>query len=139
MAQYGHCHDTTIILVHHPQMYRLTCWSHASWRIIHPRGFCCDRLHRITTSLSQVHFDCIFKTLTVVSSREAKLLGGNRTIAQVHTAISAVQCVPMSGASTCPFIPLVVTPAVHFSKQYEGHRMMVMLMSKMMPLKLHSL
>lgn len=31
-----------------------------------------------------VHFDCIYKTLTVVSSRESKLLGGNRIIAEPY-------------------------------------------------------
>ena len=31
----------------------------------------------------KVHFDCIYRSITVVSSREAKLLAGNRSIAQV--------------------------------------------------------
>eukprot|EP00271_Cylindrocystis_brebissonii_P007483 TRINITY_DN21053_c0_g1_i1.p1 TRINITY_DN21053_c0_g1~~TRINITY_DN21053_c0_g1_i1.p1 ORF type:complete len:302 (-),score=33.16 TRINITY_DN21053_c0_g1_i1:1086-1991(-) len=31
-----------------------------------------------------VHFECIYRTLTVVSSRESKLLGGNRIIAQPY-------------------------------------------------------
>ncbi|XBH76124.1 hypothetical protein VPH35_102818 [Triticum aestivum] len=34
-------------------------------------------------STVQVHFDCIYRSITVVSSREAKLLAGNRSIAQV--------------------------------------------------------
>ncbi|VAI42127.1 unnamed protein product [Triticum turgidum subsp. durum] len=33
-------------------------------------------------STVQVHFDCIYRSITVVSSREAKLLAGNRSIAQ---------------------------------------------------------
>lgn len=31
----------------------------------------------------QVHFDCVYRSITAVSSRESKLLAGNRTIAQV--------------------------------------------------------
>ncbi|KAM3317235.1 hypothetical protein ACQJBY_035083 [Aegilops geniculata] len=34
-------------------------------------------------STVQVHFDCIYRSITVVSSRDAKLLAGNRSIAQV--------------------------------------------------------
>ena len=30
-----------------------------------------------------VHFDCIYKGIDVVSSRQARLLGGNRTISEV--------------------------------------------------------
>lgn len=33
--------------------------------------------------LSQVHFDCKFRGIDVVSSRSARLLGGNRSIAEV--------------------------------------------------------
>eukprot|EP00270_Netrium_digitus_P009108 TRINITY_DN2763_c0_g1_i1.p1 TRINITY_DN2763_c0_g1~~TRINITY_DN2763_c0_g1_i1.p1 ORF type:complete len:270 (+),score=41.55 TRINITY_DN2763_c0_g1_i1:46-810(+) len=33
---------------------------------------------------ASVHFDCIYKSLTVASSRESKLLGGNRIIAQPY-------------------------------------------------------
>ena len=42
----------------------------------------------ITFSLaytSQVHFDCMYRGITAVSSRESKLLAGNRSIAQVLT------------------------------------------------------
>ncbi|VAI42128.1 peptidyl-prolyl cis-trans isomerase FKBP18, chloroplastic-like [Triticum dicoccoides] len=35
-------------------------------------------------STVQVHFDCIYRSITVVSSREAKLLAGNRSIAQPY-------------------------------------------------------
>ena len=37
-----------------------------------------------------VHFDCIYKGIDVVSSRQARLLGGNRTISEVllHAAAS---------------------------------------------------
>lgn len=38
-------------------------------------------------SLVSVHFDCVYKSLTVVSSRESKLLGGNRVIAQAYDFI----------------------------------------------------
>lgn len=38
--------------------------------------------------LSQVHFDCIYSKITVVSSRESKLLAGNRSIAQVINILS---------------------------------------------------
>lgn len=31
-----------------------------------------------------VHFDCIYKGIDVVSSRQARLLGGNRTISEVR-------------------------------------------------------
>lgn len=31
----------------------------------------------------QVHFDCLYRGITAVSSRESKLLAGNRIIAQV--------------------------------------------------------
>ena len=34
-------------------------------------------------SSSQVHFDCMYRGITAVSSRESKLLAGNRIIAQV--------------------------------------------------------
>ncbi|GMP44436.1 hypothetical protein CsSME_00013366 [Camellia sinensis var. sinensis] len=33
-------------------------------------------------STVQVHFDCLYRGVTVVSSRESKLLAGNRSIAQ---------------------------------------------------------
>ncbi|XP_054799263.1 peptidyl-prolyl cis-trans isomerase FKBP18, chloroplastic [Prosopis cineraria] len=35
-------------------------------------------------SFSQVHFDCIYRGITAVSSRESKLLAGNRIIAQPY-------------------------------------------------------
>ncbi|XP_050207557.1 peptidyl-prolyl cis-trans isomerase FKBP18, chloroplastic [Mercurialis annua] len=35
-------------------------------------------------STVQVHFDCIYRGITAVSSRESKLLAGNRAIAQVY-------------------------------------------------------
>lgn len=35
-------------------------------------------------STVQVHFDCIYRGITAVSSREAKLLAGNRSIAQPY-------------------------------------------------------
>lgn len=31
----------------------------------------------------QVHFDCLYRGITAISSRESKLLAGNRSIAQV--------------------------------------------------------
>ena len=31
-----------------------------------------------------MHFDCIYRGIDVVSSRQARLLGGNRTISEVH-------------------------------------------------------
>ncbi|KAF7850944.1 hypothetical protein BT93_L4854 [Corymbia citriodora subsp. variegata] len=34
-------------------------------------------------STVQVHFDCIYRGITAISSRESKLLAGNRIIAQV--------------------------------------------------------
>lgn len=37
--------------------------------------------------LLQVHFDCIYKGIDVVSSRQARLLGGNRTISEVRLGI----------------------------------------------------
>jgi peptidylprolyl isomerase len=39
-------------------------------------------------STVQVHFDCIYRGITAVSSREAKLLAGNRSIAQVMRQIT---------------------------------------------------
>lgn len=47
--------------------------------------------------LAQVHFDCLYKGIDVASSRSARLLGGNRTIAEVHTFCS---CPPILGI-TC--------------------------------------
>lgn len=35
-------------------------------------------------SIVQVHFDCIYRGITAVSSRESKLLAGNRSIAQPY-------------------------------------------------------
>lgn len=35
---------------------------------------------------TQVHYDCIYRGLDVVSSRSARLLGGNRTVAEVRYA-----------------------------------------------------
>ncbi|EFJ32328.1 hypothetical protein SELMODRAFT_16278, partial [Selaginella moellendorffii] len=35
----------------------------------------------------QVHFDCLYRGIDAVSSREAKLLGGNRIIAQPYELI----------------------------------------------------
>ncbi|CAI9115193.1 OLC1v1016032C1 [Oldenlandia corymbosa var. corymbosa] len=35
-------------------------------------------------SIVQVHFDCVFRGITAVSSRESKLLAGNRIIAQPY-------------------------------------------------------
>lgn len=32
----------------------------------------------------QVHFDCLYRGITAISSRESKLLAGNRSIAQVR-------------------------------------------------------
>lgn len=36
------------------------------------------------SSLLQVHFDCLYRGITAVSSRESKLLAGNRIIAQPY-------------------------------------------------------
>ncbi|KAL1540636.1 Peptidyl-prolyl cis-trans isomerase fkbp18, chloroplastic, variant 2 [Salvia divinorum] len=36
-------------------------------------------------STVQVHFDCLYRGITAVSSRESKLLAGNRSIAQPYT------------------------------------------------------
>lgn len=33
-----------------------------------------------------VHFDCMYKSLDVVSTRAARLLAGNRVVAEVHMA-----------------------------------------------------
>ena len=33
-------------------------------------------------SWAQVHYDCVYKGLDVVSSRQSRLLGGNRTISE---------------------------------------------------------
>lgn len=35
-------------------------------------------------SIVQVHFDCVYRGITAVSSRESKLLAGNRIIAQPY-------------------------------------------------------
>ncbi|GJR11392.1 peptidyl-prolyl cis-trans isomerase FKBP18, chloroplastic [Tanacetum coccineum] len=35
-------------------------------------------------SIVQVHFDCVYNKITAVSSRESKILAGNRTIAQPY-------------------------------------------------------
>ena len=36
-------------------------------------------------SLATIHFDCTYRGIDVVSSRQARLLGGNRTIAEPYT------------------------------------------------------
>jgi hypothetical protein len=36
--------------------------------------------------MKQVHFDCLYRGIDAVSSRYARTLGGNRTIAQVGGA-----------------------------------------------------
>jgi peptidylprolyl isomerase len=43
-----------------------------------------------------VHYDCIFRGLYVVSSRSARLLGGNRTIAEPFTFVVGQ---PVSGVA----------------------------------------
>lgn len=43
------------------------------------------RLH-----VPQVHYDCLYRGLDVVSSRSARLLGGNRTIAEVSGTVAAI-------------------------------------------------
>ena len=37
---------------------------------------------------AQVHFDCLYKGIDVASSRSARLLGGNRTVAEVCSPLS---------------------------------------------------
>lgn len=60
-----------------------------------------DQIPRLTSVSVQVHFDCMYKGIDVVSSRQARLLGGNRTISEVrakpagHKQIQAV-------TSECP-------------------------------------
>jgi hypothetical protein len=44
------------------------------------QGQGCKQCH----TLVQVHFDCIYKGIDVVSSRQARLLGGNRTISEAR-------------------------------------------------------
>ena len=39
----------------------------------------------------QVHFDCMYKGIDVVSSRQARLLGGNRTISEVRSTFRGNQ------------------------------------------------
>lgn len=46
----------------------------------------------------QVHFDCVYRSITAVSSRESKILAGNRTIAQVHTMLFVL----VVSGSMCP-------------------------------------
>ena len=50
------------------------------------------KLHIV--SVLQVHFDCMYKSLDVVSSRSARLLGANRSIAEVSPL--DVICLTMS-------------------------------------------
>jgi hypothetical protein len=38
---------------------------------------------------AQVHYDCLFRGIDAVSSRSARLLGGNRTIAEVGISVLA--------------------------------------------------
>ncbi|KNA09305.1 hypothetical protein SOVF_154880 [Spinacia oleracea] len=38
-------------------------------------------------SIVQVHFDCVYRNITAVSSRESKLLAGNRIIAQPYVFV----------------------------------------------------
>lgn len=41
----------------------------------------------------QVHFDCLYRGITAISSRESKLLAGNRSIAQVGSLTFKLQYV----------------------------------------------
>lgn len=56
---------------------------------------------RLTSVFVQVHFDCMYKGIDVVSSRQARLLGGNRTISEVR-ANPAVQKQVRAVMSECP-------------------------------------
>lgn len=49
-------------------------------------------LHRLIPFPLQVHFDCKFRGIDAVSSRYARTLGGNRTIAEVCAMAHAGQC-----------------------------------------------
>ncbi|KMZ70602.1 hypothetical protein ZOSMA_198G00020 [Zostera marina] len=51
-------------------------------------------------STVQVHFDCIYRGVTALSSRESKLLAGNRIIAQAP-------CLEKSGNATLSTMPMV--------------------------------
>jgi hypothetical protein len=60
-----------------------------------------------SASAAQVHFDCKFKGIDAVSSRYARTLGGNRTIAEVcHCRAVAAMTAAIAGRACAvhPFI-----------------------------------
>lgn len=48
------------------------------------------RLPNMLFVFMQVHFDCLYRGVTAVSSRESKLLAGNRIIAQVIYSLNVI-------------------------------------------------
>ncbi len=50
---------------------------------------------------AQVHYDCVYKGLDVVSSRQARLLGGNRTISEPFEFVAGAA---VAGASPTRFV-----------------------------------
>ena len=66
----------------------------------------------------QVHFDCIYKGINVVSSRQARLLGGNRTISEVMSALNCMEqwqsplsVVKCSRSFRCPAAVTICLPS----------------------------
>ena len=53
----------------------------------------------------QVHFDCMYRSLDVVSSRSARLLGANRSIAEVGIHSSASSWGPCAGILATFLLP----------------------------------
>ena len=52
---------------------------------------------------AQVHFDCLYKGIDVASSRSARLLGGNRTVAEVILHL-ACPCIKLLAQAMCAFL-----------------------------------
>ncbi|KAF3323141.1 peptidyl-prolyl cis-trans isomerase FKBP18 [Carex littledalei] len=62
-----------------PEEYSTTPEGLKYYDIIEGKGATAEK-----GSTVQVHFDCIYRSITAVSSRESKLLAGNRIIAQPY-------------------------------------------------------
>lgn len=67
-----------------------------------------------TCALLQVHFDCKFKGIDAVSSRYARTLGGNRTIAEVE-GLGGVTCTPALQAASAPATAARKSSSAHTS------------------------
>ncbi len=71
--------------------------------VLQPTARCCVLCYALNPlgRLAQVHYDCVYKGLDVVSSRQARLLGGNRTISEPFEFVAGAA---VAGASPTRFV-----------------------------------